>query len=70
MLHKKSFSTVEKNKNIWAKNLIKFQQLHKSRGAVPLQEFSLEEKSRIPLKRQVVISFLELKSKVIPVSWS
>ena len=63
MLHKKSFSTVVKNKNIWAKNLMKFQQLHK-RGAVPSQEFSLKEKCRIPLKRQVVdTSFLELKSK-------
>ena len=54
MLHKKTFSTVEKNKNIWAKNLIKFQQSHKRRGAVLSQEFSLEEKCRIPLKRQVV----------------
>ena len=33
---------------------MKFQQSHKERDAVPSQEFSLEKKCRIPLKRQVV----------------
>ena len=54
MLQKKSFSTVEKNKNIWGKNLMIFQQSQKKRGAVPVQEFSLKEKCRVTLKRQVV----------------
>ena len=54
MSHKKSFSTLEKNKNIWAKNLMNFQQSHKRRGAVLSQKFSLEEKYRIPLKKQIV----------------
>lgn len=54
MSHKKSFRTVEKNKNIWAKNLVKFQQSHKRRGNVPTEELSLEEKCRMPLQRQIV----------------
>ena len=33
---------------------MKFQQSNKKRDAVPSQEFSLEGKCRIPLKRQVV----------------
>ena len=64
MLHKKSFSTVEKNKNIWAKNLMKFHQSHKRRGVVPSQEFSLEEKCRIPLKKQVVGQYQFLGAEI------
>ena len=50
MSHKRSASTTERNKKKWTKNLVRFQESHTKRRAVPLEEQSLENNSRIPLK--------------------
>ena len=64
MSHKKSFADIEKNKETWTKNLVKFQQSHKRRGIAPSEETSLEEKCRIPLKTQIVGRYHVLGTQV------
>ena len=64
MSHKKCASTTERNKKTWEKNLIPFQESHKKRRAVPLEEQSLENNSRIPLKIQIVGRYLFLASSI------
>ena len=54
MSHKKSHTTVTKNKKTWTKNLVRFQESHRRRGSVAVEEHSLDEKSRIPLQLQIV----------------
>lgn len=63
MSHKKSASTTERNKKIWTKNLIRFQESHKKR-TIPLEEQSLENKIRIPLKIEIVGRYLFLGASV------
>lgn len=54
MSHKQSYNNVEKNKDVWSNNLLRFQQSHRRRGSVPSEEFSLEEKCRMPLQMQII----------------
>lgn len=53
MSHNKGYSTVLKNKDIWTKNLVRFQESHRRRS-VPSQESSLDEKSRMPVLMQII----------------
>ena len=64
MSHKISSSTTERNKDIWTKNLVRFQESHRKRGAVPLEEQSLENSSRIPLKMQTVGRYLHVGASI------
>ena len=64
MSHKKSASTTERNKKIGTKNLISFEELHKKRRAVPLEEQSLKNNSRIPLKILIVGRYLFLVAPI------
>ena len=43
MSFKKTCSNVQKNKNIWASNLTRYQDSVKIRGNNPLEQFSLAE---------------------------
>ena len=54
MSYKKSFSTVEKNKDVWSNNLVKFQESHRNRGSILLEVSSLTDKCRIPLTTHIV----------------
>lgn len=60
MSHKRSASTTERNKTNWIKNLVRFQESHTKRRVVPLEEQSLENNSRIPLKIKIVGRYLFL----------
>lgn len=62
MSHMVSASTIKKNKTIWTKNLVRFQDSHKRRTTVPREELPLESLSRIPLKIQIVGRYLFLGS--------
>jgi len=53
MSHKESDTTVQKNKDIWTANLVQYQQCHKRRGIVPVEESSLEEKCRMPHQMEI-----------------
>ena len=64
MSYKKSASTTERNKMIWTKNLVRFHESHRKRKTVPLEEKSLENNSRIPLKVQVVGRYLFLGESI------
>ncbi|KAH9502643.1 Prolyl 4-hydroxylase subunit alpha-1 [Bulinus truncatus] len=64
MSYKKSASTTERNKTIWIKNLVQFHESHRKRRTVPLQEQSLEDDSRIPLKIQIVGRYLFLAESI------
>ena len=64
MSHKKGASTTERNKKAWTKNLIPFRESHKKRRAVPLEEQSLANNSRIPLKIQIVGRYLFLAASI------
>ena len=64
MSHKKSASATQKNKPTWTRNLVRFQESHKKRRAIPLEEHSLENNSRIPLKIQIVGRYLFLGATV------
>ena len=54
MSHKRSDAVVQKNKNIWTKNLTRFQPSLKRRTVVALETSSLEEKCRMPLQTQII----------------
>ena len=54
MSHKGSATTVQKNKDIWTANLVQYQQSHKRRRIVPVEESSIEEKCRMPHQIQII----------------
>ena len=54
MSHKGSATTVQKNKDIWTANLVQYQQSHKRRRIVPVEESSIEEKCRMPHQMQII----------------
>lgn len=54
MSHRKSYTSVERNKSIWTRNLVRFEKSTKRRGDIALEETSLQEKNRIPLKVQII----------------
>ena len=45
---------MQKNKDIWTNNLVRFQQSHRRRRSGPSEESSLEEKCRMPLQMQII----------------
>ena len=53
MSHKRSDAVVQ-NKNIWTKNLTRFQSSLKRITVVALETSSLEEKCRMPLQTQII----------------
>lgn len=61
MSFKNSYSSTEKNKKIWAKNLVQFQAPSR-RGNVAIYEAPLSERSRMPLKNHVIGRFKFLES--------
>ena len=65
MSHKKSASTTERNKKTWTKNLVRFQESHRKRRTVPLEEQSLEKTAgyHSKFKLSVAICSLEHSSK-------
>ena len=64
MSNKKSASTTESSEIIWMKNLVQFYESHRKRRIVPLEEKSLENNSRIPLKIQNVGRYLFLGESI------
>jgi len=64
MFSKQSASTSTKNKNIWTKNLIRFQDSIKKRGSISLEENSLKNNSKIPNTFQVVGRYLFLGATI------
>ncbi|MEJ2259198.1 MAG: hypothetical protein P8X78_01585 [Nitrosopumilaceae archaeon] len=64
MSDKISHAAIEKNKNIWTKNLVKFQESHKRRRLIPLEQSSLEEINRMPLQTQIVERYLHLGTEI------
>ncbi|XP_036357459.1 uncharacterized protein LOC118762645 [Octopus sinensis] len=60
MSHKRSACVTQRNKKIWTKNLMEFQDSHRKRRPVPLEEHSLENNCRIPIKLQIVGRYLFL----------
>ena len=72
MSYKKSASTTKRNKKIWIKNLVRFHESHMKRRTVSLEEKSLQNNSRIPLKVQVVGRYLFLGNplKIDPNAYS
>ena len=61
MSFKKSFSTTERNKETWTKNLVQFQAPSR-RGNVAVHEAPLSERSRMPQKKHVIGRFKFLES--------
>ena len=61
MPYKKSFSTTEKNKKTWRKNLVQFQAPSR-RGNVAVYDAPLSDRSRMPLKSHVIGRFKSLES--------
>lgn len=64
MKNKKSCNTTQKNKKIWQKNLVQFQQCHKKRGYVATIETSLAEKNRMPLKMHIIGRYIFIGEKI------
>ena len=64
MSYKKSARCTEENKETWTKNLVQFQAPSR-RGHAAVQEASLSERSRMPLKSHVIgrFKFLEASTK-------
>src|SRR4051812_5452373 len=65
MSHKKKYTTerkctTERNKKIWTKNLVRFQESHTKRRTVPLEEQPPDSITRIPLKIKIVGRYLFL----------
>ena len=58
----RDLSTSTKNKNIWTKNLIRFQDSIKKRGSI--EENSLKNNSKIPNTFQVVCRYLFLGATI------
>lgn len=64
MSHKKSGYITERNKNIWTMNLVQIEESHRKVGPVPLEKQSLDNKSRIPFKIQIVGRCLHLGASI------
>ena len=62
--YKPSNSSIQKNKDVWTNNLVKFEDSHKRRRMVPLEEYSLEEKCRMPLQKQIIGRYHFLGPKI------
>ena len=58
-------NSIQKNKDVWTNNLEKLEDSHKRKKMVPLGEYSLKEKYRMPLQTQITgrYHFLEPKIK-------
>jgi len=50
----KSEAVIQRNKEIWTKNLVQFQKCQKRRGMVPFEEFSLGDNTRMPMNIQII----------------
>ena len=61
--YKPSNSSIQKNKDVWTNNLVKSEDSHKRR-MVPLEEYSLEEKCRMPLQKQIFGCYHLLAPKI------
>jgi len=57
MSHRKSYSEVERNKKIWKKNVIDFKKSTMVRGPIPLAQIPLMDRTRMPLKKDVIGRF-------------
>lgn len=57
MSHRKSYSEVERNKKIWKKNVIDFKNSMMVRGPIPLVQTPLMDRTRMPLKRDIICRF-------------
>lgn len=57
MSHRKSYSEVERNKKIWKKNVIDFKKSTMVRGPIPLVQTPLMDRTRMPLKRDIIGRF-------------
>ena len=57
MSHRKSYSEVERNKKIWKKNVIDFKKSTMVRGPIPLAQTPLMDRTRMPLKKDVIGRF-------------
>jgi len=55
--HRKSYSDVERNKKIWKNNVIDFKKSTMVRGPIPLAQTPLMDRTRMPLKKDVIGRF-------------
>jgi hypothetical protein len=64
MSFKKSAVTVNKNKEVWTRNLVKFQHSIRKRGKIGLLHDSLASLSRLPKENMIIGRYKALSEKV------